>query len=268
MIGMGLAQTSMPEGTPRVSRLRDTVMIVPAYREEAGIGPVVRELREAIDPVILVVNRPGNDGTESMARKQGAVVIGQSGRGKGDAMRLGLDYVHANYPEIRFIGFTDADCTYPAFPLAKMRAILESATSVGMVVAQRDNVANNGATSRFFSMGNRLLGTAHRILNRVSLRDPLSGLRLVRADAIRGWVPTAHGFDVECELNCYVHNVRRLQISEVSVPYRERVGTKKLGFRHGFLILGRMISLAFRRSRPRMIIEARSEPTCTAVRRT
>lgn len=266
-MGLGPAHSTNAIVVPTIPRLRDTVMIVPAYREEAGIGAVVRELREAIDPVILVVNRPANDGTDAVARSQGAVVIDQSGRGKGDAVRIGLDYVHANYPGTRFIGFTDADCTYPAFPLARMKTILESANSVGMVVAQRDNIANNGTSSRFFSMGNRLLGTAHRILNSVPLKDPLSGLRLLKAEAIRGWVPAAHGFDVECELNCFVHNVRNLEISEVSVPYRERVGIKKLGFRHGFIILARMVSLAFRRSRPRILIEPRSEPTPTSAPR-
>jgi dolichol-phosphate hexosyltransferase len=249
------------------SSARDTVVIVPAFREEAGIGPVVKDLRDTLDPVVLVVNRPGNDKTESVAKSQGAVVIDQIGRGKGDAVRLGLRYVRVNYPGAHFIGFVDADCTYPAFPLTKMKAILQSIPSVGMVIAQRENIANNGTASRFFAVGNRVLAQAHRLLNKVPLNDPLSGLRLARAEAIRGWSPLAHGFDIECELNCYVHNVKDMQITEVRVPYRERVGKKKLGFRHGFVILARMVTLVARRSRPRTSIEPASETASAVARR-
>jgi dolichol-phosphate mannosyltransferase len=48
------------------------------------------------------------------------------------------------------------------------------------------------------------------------------------------------GFDVEVELN---HQVERegFGIVEVPIKYRERLGEKKLGIKHGVEILRRMI---------------------------
>jgi dolichol-phosphate mannosyltransferase len=48
------------------------------------------------------------------------------------------------------------------------------------------------------------------------------------------------GFDVEVELN---HQVERkgFGIVEVPIKYRERLGEKKLGVRHGVEILRRMV---------------------------
>lgn len=227
----------------------DTVVIVPSYKEAGAIGGVIDELREGLNPKVLVVDRPGNDDTGAVARARGAVVVDQPNRGKGSAVRIGLDFVRRHYPEARYIGLVDADMTYPTAPLPEMRAILESDPSVGMVVARRMNLKNNGIKSQFFAAGNRVLAEIHRTVNGIPLKDPLSGLRLIRSDAVDGWTPRARGFDIECELNHQVHNVRRLTISEIPVRYRARVGEKKLGLRHGVTILGRMLSLVVGRVR-------------------
>jgi dolichol-phosphate hexosyltransferase len=227
----------------------DTVVLIPAYREARGIGPVIDEVRGALSATILVINRPDGDNTGAVARASGATVVDQNGKGKGDAVRLGLEYVRGHYDRARFIGMIDADCTYPTVAMDSMRKILESNPDVGMVVARRENIANNGTASHAFAWGNHMLARVHRVVNRIVLDDPLSGLRLIRAEIVRDWEPSARGFDIECELNDYVHNVKGLGISEVPVMYRERVGQKKLRFRHGFTILFRMIRLRLRRLR-------------------
>jgi dolichol-phosphate hexosyltransferase len=239
--------------------LEDTVIVVPAYKEAGGIGAVIDEIRAAINPIVLVVNRPSNDGTELRARERGAIVVDQSDRGKGNAMKQALVYVRTNFPQARYIGFVDADCTYPAAPMDSMRQILHSQPMVGMVIATRDNLKNNGAKSEAFAIGNRLLGGVHHALNHVEVQDPLSGLRMVRTDAIGDWSPRAQGFDIECELNYFVRNVKALEIAEVDVAYRARVGEKKLRLRDGLVILRRMILIALRPPQARAVPTARSE---------
>jgi dolichol-phosphate hexosyltransferase len=227
----------------------DTVVLIPAYREARGIGPVIEEVRGSLDAYILVINRPDGDGTGVVARASGATVVDQSGSGKGDAVRLGLEYVRDHLNRAEYIGLIDADCTYPSVAMESMRQILRQSPAVGMVVARRENIANDGAASKAFAWGNHMLARVHRVVNRIHLDDPLSGLRLVKAEVVRDWNPRARGFDIECELNDYVRNVKGLEISEVPVLYRERVGTKKLRFRHGLTILFRMVRLRLRRVR-------------------
>jgi dolichol-phosphate hexosyltransferase len=238
----------------------DTVVLVPAYREASGIGLVIEELRRAIDPLILVINRPDGDGTEAAARRRGAVVVNQPGKGKGDAVRLGLEYVHEHFEDARYIGLIDADCTYPSAAIPPMRAILDSDPSIGMVVARRQNLANDGVPSRAFAFGNRMLAQVHRLVNQVPMQDPLSGLRLFKAEIVQDWSPKSRGFDIECELNYYVHNVKGFGITEVPVPYRTRVGEKKLKFQDGLRILARMFRLRLEHARAPVPVTAGAAP--------
>jgi dolichol-phosphate mannosyltransferase len=62
----------------------------------------------------------------------------------------------------------------------------------------------------------------------------------VRAEILRNWKVKSKGFDVEVELN---HRVERegFGIVEVPIKYRERLGEKKLGVKHGAEILRRIM---------------------------
>jgi hypothetical protein len=90
-------------------------------------------------------------------------------------------------------------------------------------------------------VGNRFLAIAQRILNGVDLNDPLTGMRVVRWKILKGWEPRSKGFDVEAELNHQVER-RGYRTVEVSIPYRARLGQKKLKLRHGFSILKRIVA--------------------------
>jgi len=72
------------------------------------------------------------------------------------------------------------------------------------------------------------------------LRDPLTGLRVVRAKILRNWKVKSRGFDIEIELN---HQVERegFGIVELPIQYRARLGTKKLGLKHSAEILVRIL---------------------------
>jgi len=91
-----------------------------------------------------------------------------------------------------------------------------------------------------FHVGNRLLALAHRMLNGVSLEDPLTGLRVIRAAALRGWLAKSRGFDIEVEIN-YLIKQRCFKIKEIPICYRARLGEKKLKVRYRFTILKRIL---------------------------
>ena len=118
---------------------------------------------------------------------------------------------------------------------------LEKNADIGMVCGNRfSGYVNLKGTNSFFYIGNRLIAFAHNILNGIQLIDPLTGLRVVRAEILRNWKVESKGFDVEVELN---HRVERegFGIVEVPIQYRARLGEKKLTARHGTEILKRII---------------------------
>jgi len=92
----------------------------------------------------------------------------------------------------------------------------------------------------FYYLGNRFIAFTQNYLNGVWLVDPLTGLRVLRAEILRNWRVKSKGFDVEVELNHHVVQ-EGFSIAEVPIKYRERLGEKKLGVIHGFEIFRRII---------------------------
>jgi glycosyltransferase involved in cell wall biosynthesis len=213
--------------------------VLAALNEEEGIGLTIEELRQYVPNVmILVVDGKSNDRTVEVAESLGAEVILQEGKGKGDAIGKAINYVGSN---VKYVVFTDADYTYPAAFVPKMIRILEENPKVGMVCGNRFNSHFHIEEMHdLFYFGNRLLAFTHNMLNGVALRDPLTGLRVVRREILEGWVPKSKGFDIEVELNHHVER-RGYDIKEISIPYRSRLGEKKLKLRHGLTIVKRIM---------------------------
>ena len=220
----------------------DVVVLIPTLNEEEGLEPTVLEVRRYLgSPYILVVDGNSTDGTVDVAKRLGLDVVFQDGKGKGDAIAKALRSLKA---DPRYVVFIDADFTYPAEYIPRMIRILEENPDVGMVCGDRFgkpfSMANVGSA---YYIGNRFLAFVHFLLNGVGLRDPLTGLRVVRWEIIRDWQPKSKGFDVEVELNYFVER-KGYKIREIPIHYRKRLGEKKLKLRHGFTILSRILAEA------------------------
>jgi dolichol-phosphate mannosyltransferase len=224
-------------GEGRYSRV---LAIVAALNEEEGIGLTIAELRQYLENLrVLVVDGHSVDRTVEVAKGLDADIVFQEGHGKGDALAAAIQHING---DLDYVVFTDADYTYPAEYLPRMVRILDEDPSVGMVCGNRFNHhLNVMAMHNAFYFGNRLLAFTHNLLNGVQLRDPLTGLRVVRSEVLRNWRPRSKGFDIEVELN---HHVERqgYGIREVDISYRPRLGEKKLKLKHGATILKRIFA--------------------------
>lgn len=218
-------------------------VIIPALNEAAGIFKTILELKQELQEfggrsTCLVVDGHSTDETAHIARRLGAVVLEQEGVGKGDAFRQALLHV----PESsKYIVLMDADFTYPAEYIPEMVNVMESDPSIGMVSGNRFGNESRELFKRSFYIGNRILALAHAVANGVAMRDPLSGLRVIRYDLLKDWTPKAEGFDIEAELNHHIVN-HGYSIREIPIGYRIRVGVKKLRRRDGLAILHRILS--------------------------
>ena len=221
------------QGTP------STQVIVAALNEEEGIGLTISELNKTLkNPRILVVDGRSTDRTVEIAKSMGADVVLQDGLGKGDAIAKAIKHSDLT---VDYVVITDADYTYPAEHVPEMIRILEEHPDVGMVCGNRfSGYLDLKGLNGFFYLGNRLIGFTQNFLNGVWLADPLTGLRVLRAEILRTWKVKSKGFDVEVELNHHV-KLEGFGIAEIPIKYRERLGEKKLGVRHGAEILRRII---------------------------
>ena len=216
-----------------------TQVIIAALNEEQGIGLTIAELQERLfAPRVVVVDGNSVDRTVEVSKDLGVDVFLQDGVGKGNAISKALQYIDE---EVQYVVITDADYTYPAEYLPAMIEILEKNPQVGMVCGNRFNghVDTKALHSRFY-VGNKLLSFAHNLLNGVTLNDPLTGLRVIRAEILKDVALKSAGFDVEVELNHLVER-KRFKTVEVPIQYRQRLGEKKLKMKHGITILKRIL---------------------------
>ena len=220
-----------------------TTVLIAALNEGEGIGPTMDEMQLYLkDARFLVVDGNSYDNTVHIAKTLGADVLFQEGKGKGDALRQGLRNISSG---CEYVVLTDADYTYPAKYVPEMIKILDEDPTIGMVCGNRFNghiVVGAMHNANYF--GNRLIAFAHSLLNEVNMRDPLTGLRVLRWSTLRNWIPKSDGFDIEVELNSFIAQ-QDYGIAEVDIPYRPRLGEKKLQLKHGFTIMERIFSEAF-----------------------
>lgn len=217
-----------------------TLVLMAALNEEEGIGLTLTELKQCLrNPRFLVVDGNSEDETVNVAKSFGAEVLIQAGKGKGDALCHAIKHINE---DVAYVVLTDADHTYPAVFVPRMLKILEENPQVGMVCGNRFNSHFDlSAMHDVFYFGNRVIAFVHNMMNGIDLRDPLSGLRVVRWEILKNWEPQSDGFDVEVELN---HHVERqgYEIAEIPISYRPRLGEKKLKLRHGVTILKRILT--------------------------
>ena len=222
-----------------VRGIPSTQVIIAALNEEEGVGLTIADFMDNLgSPRVLVVDGRSTDRTIEVAKNMGAEIVFQDGLGKGDALAKAV----ANSDlAVDYFVITDADYTYPAEYVPEMIRILEENPDVGMVCGNRfSGYLDLKGLNSIFYLGNRVIAFTHNFLNGVQLSDPLTGLRVVRAEIFRNWKVKSKGFDVEVELN---HHVERagFGIVEVPIQYRERLGEKKLGIKNGAEILKRII---------------------------
>ncbi|ADL18488.1 Glycosyl transferase, family 2 [Acidilobus saccharovorans 345-15] len=217
--------------------LDDVTAIVPAFNESEGIGPTVQELIDVgIQPYnIIVVDGGSTDGTPEIASKLGVRVVRQRGRGKADAIRCGLK--HARTPLILVI---DADHTYPAKYVPLMVNALKEGGYDEVI-----GVRPGSSQPLVYRVGNALLTWLFDSMFGVRLRDVLSGLYLVRREAIADANFEMGGFSVESEIAAHIVSTGG-SVGEVDIEYRKRLGRKKLRPWHGLSIALDMVRLSWR----------------------
>ncbi len=211
-------------------------ILLPTLNEEATIGQVIRDFHSEGFDNILVIDGNSKDRTREIAEAEGARVVVQTGKGKGQAIKQAFELIDEDY-----VVMADGDGTN----LAK-----DVHTVLGPVLANRaDHVMGNrlvdyeaGAFTRLNLLGNKVINKIFGLAYGVWLEDILTGYRAFNKKAIKSFDLKKSGFEVESEIT--IESVKNdLRIMEVPTTYlaRHSEGATKLnplkdGFRIGSTI--------------------------------
>lgn len=216
--------------------MKEVCILIPTLNEEESIGGIIREFKDIGFENIFVIDGNSTDSTREIAKKEGARVEVQHGKGKGTAVRQALELI-----EEEIIVIIDGDGTYSP---SEVRTLLAP-----ILNNEADHVIGNrfgfrGAFTLSHRVGNWVLNKVFGLGYGVKLNDILSGYRALTKDCLREMNLKKEGFEIETEMA--VESVKRsIRIKEVPIRYEKRRGVSKLNFiRDGGRILYTLYALA------------------------
>lgn len=201
----------------------DVCILIPTLNEAATIGELIKDFKKEGFSNIFVIDGNSRDGTARIAEAEGAKVVLQTGRGKGQAMIQAFELIESPY-----VIMVDGDGTYLAREAPSLlEPILEGRAD--HVIGNRLEKYSPGAFTKLNLVGNRLINILFDIAYSVQLRDILSGYRAFTLESIRELELNKTGFEIETEVSveCVL---KKQRVEEVPITYlpRSKQGATKL----------------------------------------
>ena len=217
---MGMSMTDNKLGKPAPAPIPAVTILVPAYNEENGIGPVLDELKKLNLPgEILVIDDGSTDKTFERAQATGVQVIRHDiNRGYGQALKSGILAARND-----IIVITDADGTYPN---EELENLLSYISTHDMVVGARTGsqvkipIIRQPAKKFLNILANYLAGTRIPDLN--------SGMRAFRKDVALKFfniLPSGFSFTTTITLAMLSNGYR---VKYFPINYHQREGKSKI----------------------------------------
>lgn len=197
---------------------RDCAAVVPCFNEDTTISAVVCGIREHL-PTVFVVDDGSTDGTAKESTAAGATVIrNTANRGKGSALRIGLN--HARAQGFKWALTMDGDGQHAATDIQAFFACAEK-TGAELVIGNRLTAAEK--IPRLRRVVNRLMTRLLSRLTRTPLADSQCGFRLIHLEAWARLSMTTDHFETESEtLVQFIRAGHHVAFVPVQVIYQTR----------------------------------------------
>lgn len=219
-----------------VSARNSTTVIIPTLNESRSISRVINELKQNGDNHIVVIDGNSVDGTSEVARKLGAKVIIQRGKGKGEALRQAFADTIVD-GEIVLMMDADGSMDPKEIPL-----FIEAIESGADLVKGSRFLSWGGSEDLNFvrRIGNLLFLSLVNWLWSTNYTDLCYGFGAFRKNALKKLSPHLKSTDFEIETEICI-KAKKLGLKVVEIPsieYKRRYGKSNLDiFRHGWGIL-------------------------------
>jgi dolichol-phosphate mannosyltransferase len=213
-------------------------VILPTLNEEEGLPLVIESFRKQGINNLIVVDGHSTDGTLQIAKKYGAKIIMQDGKGKGMAFQTFLK----KYPikDDNFYIMLDSDDSYDPKDIGKF---INSLKNCEVVTGHRTSIkySLNDFTHYF---GNKLISFIALILFFKWNPDICTGYWGFRGSSLKKIKIKAGGFDLEVNLFCQAIK-KKLNHKIIKIYYYPRIGVRKLKASDALIIIKRLVTERF-----------------------
>jgi len=201
--------------------MKDVCILIPTLNEEETIGEVISSFKRQGFDNILIIDGDSTDSTREIAKRAGARVVIQQGKGKGAAVRQAFELIDSD-----IIVMIDGDGTYLPTEVQRLIEPIERGEAEHVI---GNRFAYGGAFAVLHRLGNWFLNKIFSIGYGLELQDILSGYRAFTKEAVKKMTLRKEGFEIEAEMT--VESVKRgIKLKEVPISYRKRRGKSKLNF--------------------------------------
>jgi glycosyltransferase involved in cell wall biosynthesis len=208
--------------------------IVPVFNEAATVGDVLeRVARLDLDKQIVVVDDGSTDATPSVLAdwegREGVLVVRQSNRGKGAAIRAAIPHVDGDVVVIQ-----DADMEYDPADVPALLGPIERGVADVVYGSRLLGGRPQRAYLFWHLMGNRFLSLLTGVLFNTTLSDMETGYKAFRTEVLKSLDLREDDFAIEPEITAKVCR-RQLRIYELPIAYYGRTYAegKKITWRDG-----------------------------------
>jgi len=174
----------MHSNSPTLSKamLQRVSVVIPAINEERSIAEIIEGCKKVADEV-LVVDGHSRDRTREISKKLGVKVVLDNKKGKGDAIRVGVEYVSGDV-----IVFIDADGSHNPKDIPSLVAPIFSGTADHVTGSRMLGGSDelHGDIGKFIRMiGSDIITLGINYTFNVRLTDSQNGFRAIRTDVAK-----------------------------------------------------------------------------------
>ncbi len=195
-------------------------ILIPAYRPSSALLDLVRALSELGGaPIVLIDDGSGVASADIFARAAAypgvRLLRHDTNQGKGAALKTGIRFALAEYPDLAGVVTADADGQHHPEDIARVMAALPAGKGASLVLGSR---SFRGAVPLRSRIGNVLTRSIMHVLLGRKLRDTQTGLRAIPITLLPQLLQLeSSGYEFELEMLILAH---QLSIPVVEEPIR------------------------------------------------
>lgn len=218
--------------------MKKLTVLVPVYNEKNSIRALIQQVKKVvlmddIEKEIIIVDDGSTDGTRKILDSIDGckIILQESNRGKGFAIRTGLKHATGDYVIIQ-----DADLEYDPNDYNKLLNEVQTNGADAVYGSRRLNESNEKYSGISFYVGGVLVTWFTNFLYDTNLTDEPTCYKLIKTELLKSFDLECEGFEFCPEVTAKLA-LNEIPITEVPISYYPRHADegKKITWADGFI---------------------------------